>query len=177
MKKIPKKKKPPKRKPLKTGEDIPYSDFENPIITVVDKDTHIGAPSKQIDLNVVKILSSLDCTQTEMYTHFNMSGATWARAKKNNPVIDVMIIQGKQQGKIAIRRKLMEEARNGNTAILLFLAKNRLGMDELSNYQVLQVERHDRQVKDEILGVMPIEQLEKIYESTAERIAIEDIKE
>lgn len=84
----------------------------------------VGRPPKQIDLNQVKQLAALQCTDVEICSVLGVSVDTFAR-RKADPDFAEAISAGKEMGKVSLRRMQWNLAK-GNAALLIFLGKNYL---------------------------------------------------
>lgn len=80
-----------------------------------------GRPLKPIDPELVKQLAAVHCTIDEIATRVGVSVMTL-----RTRFLDV-ITQGKDEGKISLKRKMFSVAMQGNVHMLIFLAKQHLG--------------------------------------------------
>lgn len=83
-----------------------------------------GRPPKQIDLNQVKQLAALQCTDSEICSVLGVSQDTFAR-RKADPEFAQAIVDGKEMGKVSLRRMQWNMAK-GNATLLIWLGKNYL---------------------------------------------------
>lgn len=83
-----------------------------------------GRPPKQIDLNQVKQLAALQCTDSEIRSVLGVSKDTFIR-RKADPEFAQAIADGKEMGKVSLRRMQWNLAKN-STAMLIFMGKNYL---------------------------------------------------
>lgn len=88
-----------------------------------------GRPEVQIDFDVLRALASVGCTDAELAAHFRCSERTIASRRKE-PAFLAEIDSGYALGNISLRRKQMTEALKGNTSMLIWLGKNRLGQKD-----------------------------------------------
>jgi hypothetical protein len=84
-----------------------------------------------IDLDEVKKLAQMQCTDEEIAAWFGVSRSTIARRKRNKQFREI-IDNGMAQGRISVRRHLFKESQDGNVAATIFLAKNLLGYKNVS---------------------------------------------
>ncbi len=85
-----------------------------------------GRPSVGIDLDKVKELAKIGCTQSEIYAVLRISKVTFITMKKNNPILMETILAGREEGNASLRRKQMQVAMQGNPQLLIWLGKNKL---------------------------------------------------
>ncbi len=92
-----------------------------------------GRKAVKINLAELQKLSSLQCTDEEIASFFDVSVRTIERRKKK-PAFAEVIERGRAKGRLSVRRTLFSQAANGNIAAAIFLAKNLLGYrDYFSN--------------------------------------------
>lgn len=85
----------------------------------------LGRPIKPIDVNILKQLAEIHCTHLEMAKVLGCSRDLLE--KKYGDILE----EGKQCGKASLRRAMWKAGvENGNTAMLIFMAKNLLGMTD-----------------------------------------------
>lgn len=91
-----------------------------------------GRPLIEIDWVEFDKLCTIQCTLREIAGWFNCSEDTIERAVKREKKIDFAdyFEQKRGKGKIALRRQLYQRALEGNTALLIWLSKQYLGMSE-----------------------------------------------
>jgi len=85
-----------------------------------------GRMPASVDLNKVKELAKIGCTQSEIYAVLRVSKQTFITMKKNNPVLMETILQGREEGNASLRKKQIQVAMQGNPQMLIFLGKNKL---------------------------------------------------
>lgn len=83
-----------------------------------------GRPQKEIDVEKLRSLAAIHCTDEEIASVLQISVDTLARRKKDDPVVLEALEGGRNQGKASLRRLQWEAAKKGNPAILIFLGKN-----------------------------------------------------
>jgi hypothetical protein len=88
-----------------------------------------GAPRAEIDIDQIEKLCMLDCTDDDLAGQFSVSLQTIHRLKENPEVLAAME-RGRAKGRVSLRRLQYVAAQNGNTAMLIFLGKTRLGQKE-----------------------------------------------
>jgi len=81
-------------------------------------------PRKEIDREVVIKLARLHCNQQDIARWFGVDKNTIA--KRFGTEIEL----ARQETKAKLRRKMLEEAMNGNTTMLIWLSKNMLGFSD-----------------------------------------------
>jgi hypothetical protein len=101
----------------------------------------VGRPRAQINLEQVKTLAGLSCTEPEIASVIGINYATWKRHKQQNPELEEMIEQGKLTGNASLRRKQWETAMDGNVTMQIWLGKNRLGQSDKQQIEQHQIER------------------------------------
>lgn len=100
-----------------------------------------GRPKAQINLEQVKTLAGLSCTEPEIASVIGINYATWKRHKRENPELEEMVEQGKLTGNASLRRKQWETAMEGNVTMQIWLGKNRLGQSDKQQIEQHQIER------------------------------------
>ena len=98
----------------------------------------LGRPKFSPDLEQVRKLAALQCTDDEIAAFFDVSVRTIERRRKDSDEFNDAVMQGKLLGRVSLRRRQYEAALGGNVAMLIWLGKNILG----------QAERVDRRVVD-----------------------------
>jgi hypothetical protein len=93
----------------------------------------MGRPLKQIDEKQVEELASIDCTNDEIAAVMGCSADTIERRFAG------AIKRGRENGKASLKRQLWKSAMGGRDAVLIFLAKNRLGYADKVDNQVTNV--------------------------------------
>jgi hypothetical protein len=88
-----------------------------------------GRPKKVIDQEEFEKLCGMQCTKAEICDWFNLTDKTLERWCKETYKIGFSEVFQKKRikGKIALRRNLLNMSSN-NAAVVIFLAKNWLGM-------------------------------------------------
>jgi len=84
-----------------------------------------GRPKKKIDLEILKKVCSLQCTDEEIASFFDVHVDTIRNRKKEEEFFWVYK-KGKNLGKISLRRTLWQHAQR-NPGAAIFLSKNLLG--------------------------------------------------
>jgi len=96
----------------------------------------MGRPKKPINWIEFEKLCQMQCTEIEVAAWFNCSIDTIHRAVKfkYKRTFAEVFVEKKQFGRISLRRTMLQKANDGNPALLIFLAKNYLGMaDRVEN--------------------------------------------
>lgn len=81
----------------------------------------MARPKKPIDPDQLKKLAALDCSLEEMASFFNVDQRTLTRRFAQ------VIRDGRNSGKISLKRKQFEVAMSGSVPMLIWLGKIRLG--------------------------------------------------
>lgn len=89
----------------------------------------IGRPKKTIDLKQVQSLAKLGCTYDEIADVIGMGRSTFG-LKLKDPDVRAAYEKGLSEGDVSIRRSQFDVAVSGNTSMLIWLGKNRLGQTE-----------------------------------------------
>ena len=85
-----------------------------------------GRKSVKIDLTELERLCSIQCTDQELASFFEVDVRTIERRKKK-PAFASALERGRAKGRVSVRRMLFSLAAKGNVAAAIFLAKNLLG--------------------------------------------------
>ena len=92
-----------------------------------------GRRAVKIDLAELERLCSIQCTDQELASFFEVDVRTIERRKKNAR-FTAALERGRAKGRLSVRRMLFALAAKGNVAAAIFLAKNLLGYkDYFSN--------------------------------------------
>jgi AraC-like DNA-binding protein len=95
----------------------------------------MARPKKAIDADMVRKLAAIDCTIAEIAATLDCSRDTLERRFRD--VID----QGREQGKVSLRRRQFELASSGNATMLIWLGKQRLGQRDAQDTNVNVTQR------------------------------------
>jgi hypothetical protein len=95
----------------------------------MNKTRERGRPDVEIDLEVLKKLCVLDCSNEELAAAFGCSERTIV-SRRRDPEFAAAMNLGKALGNISIRRKQHRTALKGNVPMLIFLGKQRLGQKD-----------------------------------------------
>ena len=90
----------------------------------------MGRPPIKVDWDFVARLAKIQCTSQEIADTLDISEDTLlrrAREEKGMTIAEFIKIHS-AKGRKSLRRMLWEKAQNGNTAMLIWLSKNYLGM-------------------------------------------------
>ena len=85
-----------------------------------------------IDLDKVKELAMIGCTQKEICAVLRVSKPTFILMKKNNPILMETILAGREEGNASLRKKQLQVAMQGNPQMLVWLGKNKLNQSDKS---------------------------------------------
>jgi len=102
----------------------------------------VGRPRVDIDLEQLENLSQLNCTMPEIAAYFKVPLRTLEDKYTNDPDVRAAIDQGREFGKLSVRRKqiqIMEEHNNPTMAI--WLGKQLLGQRD--KHDVITEDRGD----------------------------------
>jgi hypothetical protein len=105
-------------KPAKTGPK-PKELVEGTILGLC-----VGRDKKVIPPPQVEELASIGCTDRDIANFFGIKEDTLRYNFAEN------LIKGREDLKISLRRSMLKAAHGGNAAVLIFLAKNLLGMSD-----------------------------------------------
>ena len=88
----------------------------------------MGRPRKKINKKQFESLCAIQCTQEEICSVLDISDKTLYKWCKENygENFSVVFKQKREFGLMSLRRRQMESALNGNTAMQIFLGKNLL---------------------------------------------------
>jgi DNA-binding Lrp family transcriptional regulator len=90
----------------------------------------MGRPLLQIDEDTVEKLAGLHCTMKEIAAFVGCSVDTLENR------FSELIEQGREKGKISLRRKQYDLAMKGNATMLIWLGKQNLGQTERSRDEI-----------------------------------------
>lgn len=105
-------------KPPKTGPK-PKELVEGTIVGLP-----VGRDKKIVPPGQVEELASLGCTDRDIANFFGIKEDTLRYNFADN------LVKGREDLKISLRRSMLKTAHGGNAAVLIFLAKNLLGMSD-----------------------------------------------
>jgi hypothetical protein len=88
----------------------------------------VGRPFKEINLDQLKQLAAIQCTDEEICAVLGVSPDTLAR-RKTDPQFAQIIDQGRLMGRVSLRRAHFKMAQN-NPAVHIFACKNLLKMTD-----------------------------------------------
>ena len=71
-------------------------------------------------------LAAIGCTEQEIATSCGLFKDTMTKAKKNNPIVPLLIQSGRDEGCTSLRRKQFSMALLGNERMLIWLGTNML---------------------------------------------------
>ncbi len=92
-----------------------------------------GRPKKAIDPKIVFQLASIDCTDEEIARCFDCHEST-IRDR-----FSALLHEGRADGRRSLKRKMHEVAYNGDTKMLIWLSKQRLGYKDVQPEEATQV--------------------------------------
>lgn len=86
----------------------------------------MGRKSINIDPDQVRALARLSCSYEEIADVLKIGRSTFAKKLKEKPIREAYE-RGKSEGAVSLKRAQFDTAVAGNTAMLIWLGKNRLG--------------------------------------------------
>ena len=86
-----------------------------------------GRKPSNLDLGELERLCGLQCTDEDLAGVFGVNVRTIERRRQRAPAFAAAMERGRAKGRVSVRRLLHVQAFKGDTAALLFLAKNMLG--------------------------------------------------
>jgi len=95
-------------------------------ITASYKKGNNGRPPKKLRLLTLRNLAAIGCTEQEIATSCGLFKDTMTKAKKNNPIVPLLIQSGRDEGCTSLRRKQFSMALLGNERMLIWLGTNML---------------------------------------------------
>ena len=101
---------------------------QHELIDNFGKKGEAGRPPKEINLDQLKQLAAIQCTDAEMCAVLGISPDTLKR-RKEDPQFAEIIEQGKLMGKVSLRRAHFKLAQS-NPAVHIFACKNLLKMTD-----------------------------------------------
>lgn len=88
----------------------------------------VGRPKADIDLEQLENLSALNCTMPELAAYFKVPLRTLEDRYTNDPKVRAAIDQGREFGKLSVRRKQMQIMNeHHNPTMAIWLGKQLLG--------------------------------------------------
>ena len=87
----------------------------------------MGRKSINIDPDQVRTLARLSCSYEEIADVLKIGRSTFAKKLKEEKTIREAYDRGKSEGTVSLKRAQFDIAVAGNTAMLIWLGKNRLG--------------------------------------------------
>jgi hypothetical protein len=86
-----------------------------------------GRPKKELDVDILRELANIQCTDTEIAAVMRCDVATLKNFSE-------IIKEGRDEGKTSLRRAQFKKALEGNPAMLIWLGKFYLGQKEEINF-------------------------------------------
>ena len=86
-----------------------------------------GRPRLEFDLDRVRLLAGIQCTNAEIAAVCGCSEDTITRRTKDDPNFAEALRVGREQGKMSLRRRQWQLAMSGHAHMLIWLGKNILG--------------------------------------------------
>ena len=93
-----------------------------------------GRPKKQLDLEQIERLATIQCTDEEIALVMKMSAKTVARHKKD-PKFAAALDHGRAMGRASVRRNQYQRAAAGSDVMLIWLGKNLLNQRDTQGIQ------------------------------------------
>jgi hypothetical protein len=88
-----------------------------------------GRPPVDVDMNVLEALAWAGCTNIEIAARFGVSERT-IEMRRREAGFRAVMERGVARGNISLRQKQMSEALRGNTTMLIWMGKQRLGQKD-----------------------------------------------
>src|ERR1017187_3427746 len=107
-----------------------------------------GRKPSSIDLGELEKLCSLQCTDEDVAGVFGVKGRTIERRRQREPAFAAAMGRGRAKGRVSMRRGLHVQALKGNTAALIFLAKNVLDYRDARNAGAIPINNGPDLTKD-----------------------------
>lgn len=92
--------------------------------TIVVEEVKRPPTRKPVDKDLIYKLAAIHCTNREIASITGIHIDSLSRHYKD------ILVAGRENGKGKLRRKMWEQALNGNTTMLIWLSKNHLGMTD-----------------------------------------------
>ena len=98
----------------------------------------MARPLKPVDIRQVEALARIDCTDAEIAAVLDFTPQGWRKRKgrRDGQEIVSAIEKGRHAGNMSLRRKQFEQAMGGNTTMLIWLGKQRLGQRDVRRVEV-----------------------------------------
>lgn len=95
-----------------------------------------GRPRVEINKEQLKQLCKLNCTVEEIGAFFECNKKTIERRMHDDPELRDIIEQGRDLGKLSIRREQFRIMEKGNATMAIWLGKQYLGQRDRSEFEV-----------------------------------------
>jgi len=95
-----------------------------------------GRPRKQLDLQLVEDLATLQCTDEELSSALHVSVDTITRRKKDDAAFAEAYQRGKDQGKRSLRRLQWQSAQKGSYVMQIWLGKQYLSQKDRQHTEI-----------------------------------------
>ena len=115
-----------------------------------------GRPPMEIDYKLAFELARIQCTDTECAAVLGFSSGGFAERKKRDEELQSALKNGREDGKMSLRRQQWNLAKQGNPTMCIWLGKQYLGQTDKSD-----VVTEDRTPRGE-LADKSIDELEKM---------------
>ena len=123
-----------------------------------------GKPRKPIDMELVKTLASIHCTDEEIASVVGVSHETLVRRKREPEFAEVMAT-ARAGGRASLRRMQWQAAQGGNITMMIFLGKNLLRQrDRFEDEEKDSVTEKAREVANALKAMVKAEKGEKAEE-------------
>lgn len=116
-----------------------------------------GRPPKELDIEQVKQLAAIQCTEEEIASVLGISADTIARRKQSDPEFLLAIESGRMQGKASLKRTQFKVAQNGSVPMLIWLGKQYLGQREKLETEMDTTLDKARQIRDALVAMLDVE--------------------
>ena len=94
------------------------------------------------DYDEIEKLYTIDCTDQDIADHLGISRKTVQRRKKNDKKWQKAMRYGYAKGNRSLRAKQYQVALSGNTTMLVWLGKNRLGQTDKQEFNHQEVDNN-----------------------------------
>ncbi len=128
----------------------------------------MARPKKQIDPKQVESLALINCTTAEMAAVIGCSSDTLERR------FAAIIKEGREKGRMSLKRKQFQAAMSGNTTMLIWLGKQLLGQtDKVENTHGLK-DPYQHMTEEQLFREQ--EKLDKLLGNESKKITAREVK-
>lgn len=112
-----------------------------------------GRKPVNLDLSELEKLCSLQCSDEEIASWFNVSVRTIQTRRKQRPFAEVMD-RGRARGRISVRRTQMRIAEQGSAAMSIWLGKQLLGQRDVTPVELTGPARQPLRISLEVVDAV-----------------------